>query len=82
VAHQSLNRTGSVREDHVGIGADKPDRSHNNHQNQSQHDRVFRDALPVIVSPRFSENLTRYCSVASHNFTIKLPIVLVFEFGN
>jgi len=43
----------------VGVGANQPDRTDNNHENDRQHDRVFRDVLAVLFTPK-SLNYSRH----------------------
>src|ERR1700739_5086721 len=78
----SLNRTGRLREDSVGVGPDQPHGTNDKDHNHSQHDRVFRDVLALVVEPCFPQNVSRHCSIALYDLTIELPVVIAFEFGN
>lgn len=47
-----FNRAGDRREYVIGVGADEPDGSNYDHQNDRQHHRVFRDVLTLFVAPQ------------------------------
>jgi hypothetical protein len=46
-----LNCAADLREHVVGIRPDEPDRAHDNYQNHSQHDCVFRNVLSTLIVP-------------------------------
>jgi hypothetical protein len=46
-----LNGTGDIGEYGIGVGADQPDGSDDNHQDHGQHDSVFRDILSFLFAP-------------------------------
>ena len=47
-----LNRTANLREYVVRIRPNQTNRTHDNHENYSQHDRVLRDVLATLVVPQ------------------------------
>ena len=46
-----LDRAADLRKHGVRIRSDEPDRAHNDHQNHSQHDCVFRNVLTTLIVP-------------------------------
>jgi hypothetical protein len=50
-----LDGTGSLRENIVGVGAYQPNRTHHQHEDDRQHDCVFRNVLTFVRSNRFCE---------------------------
>jgi hypothetical protein len=47
-----LNRAADLGKYVVRIGADQPDRAHDNHQNHSQHHCIFRNVLTLVIVPK------------------------------
>jgi len=47
-----LNRTANFRKHVVSIRPDKPDRAHNNYQNDRQHNGVFGNVLALLIVPK------------------------------
>jgi len=47
----SLNPTGNLRENCVGIGANQPDHADDNHENDGKHDRVLGYILSLYFTP-------------------------------
>jgi hypothetical protein len=47
-----LNRTGNVGEYIISVGADEPNRAHDDYQNHGQHHGVLRDILTFFVAPQ------------------------------
>jgi hypothetical protein len=50
-----LDGAGHVREDVVRVGADQPDRPHDDHENDGQHHGVLGDVLALFVSPKLAQ---------------------------
>src|SRR5579864_592984 len=50
-----LKRAGHRRERIVGVGTNQPDGADHQHQDHSQHDRIFGDILALIVYPKSDE---------------------------
>ena len=46
-----LDRAAYLREHIVGIRPDEANRSNHDHQNNRQHDRIFRDILAALIIP-------------------------------
>lgn len=46
-----LNRAPNLRKDIVRVRSDEADRTHDNDENDGQHDRVFRDVLALFIIP-------------------------------
>jgi len=47
-----LDAAANLGEYVVGIRPDEPDRAHNDDQNHSQHNCVFRDVLTLLIVPQ------------------------------
>ena len=47
-----LDGAAYLREDVVGIRSNEPNGAHNDNQNDRQHDRVFRDVLTFLITPK------------------------------
>jgi hypothetical protein len=47
-----LNRAADLGEYVIRIRPDEPDRAHDDHQNHSQHDCVFRNVLATLIVPK------------------------------
>ena len=47
-----LNGAADLGKGHVGAGSDEPDGSHHDHENDGAHDRIPRDVLSLLVTPK------------------------------
>ncbi len=47
-----LNCAADLGKHVIGIGADEPDRAHDNYKNHSQHHCVFRNVLTTLIIPK------------------------------
>ena len=59
-----LYRAADLREDVAGVGADEPDRAHDDYENHRQHHRVFGDILSGFVGPELVQELAEAAIVS------------------
>jgi len=47
----------NLREDGVGVAADKPHRADHDHEDDGQHDGVFGYVLTILLDPKLTKSL-------------------------
>jgi hypothetical protein len=66
------DRAADRREDVVRVGTDQPDRAHDDHQNDRQHDGILGNILTAFIAPELLEKPFHELSSLTRRALLKL----------